>query len=426
MQTSKNMKLTTSVLLITLLLLPTQVSAQQRRGGARRSRPSGETVTPVSREDLERMNSAWACLYRAVKMGRLKSFGRDYEVQISLADEAVSQIEGATDTKQYKLLKSSLSYMRDAGTMGGYKYEGDELLRIQEKYNLGSTPKYEWANVILNLADNSLDELFRMLEKTPVAPSPARGISPEPQPRAGGTPAAKAPVARCSLTAANAPELRGFRLGMSLEQVHARLPGLRTEYYDVGPGSVYYNEKITDEFGFLVLKLDPVDFIRMAQDNIAVSDYDRRKYLSQDSISRTYYSQRPVAETMINTRRYPGFEGARQVALSFVDERIVTIRVNYDGSTQWGSLDEFVNKIAESLNLTGEWLAGRASYDERVETLDCGEVRVRVGFGGILESNAPFVELTDIKAAEIPAVRKAEKDGKQRREAEDRRKVFKP
>lgn len=426
MQTVHNMKLTTLFLLITLSLFPTQASAQQRRGGARRPRPSSEAVTPVSRDDLERMKGAWACLYRAVKMGRLKSFGRDYDVQISLADEFISQIEGASGTKQYRLLKSSLSYMKDAGTMGGHRYEGDELLRIQERYNLGSTPKYEWANVILNLADGSLDELFRLLEKTPVAPGPARGGLPEPPPRAEETPAAKAPVARCSLTTANAPELRGFRLGMSLEQVHARLPGLRTEYYDVGPGSVYYNEKIADEFGFFVLKLDPVDFIRMAQDSIAVSDYDRRKYLSQDSISRTYYRQRPVAETMINTRRYPGFEGARQVALSFVDERVAAIRVNYDGSTRWGSLDEFVDKIAESLNLTGEWSAGRASYDERAKALDCGDVRVKVGFGGILENNAPFLELTDVKAAELPARRKAEKEDKQRREAEERRKVFKP
>src|SRR5205823_14303018 len=43
---------------------------------------------------------------------------------------------------------------------------------------------------------------------------------------------------KCSLSIAQAPELRGFHLGMSMEEVKARFPQLRVE--DVSVHSAYY------------------------------------------------------------------------------------------------------------------------------------------------------------------------------------------
>jgi len=99
-----------------------------------------------------------------------------------------------------------------------------------------------------------------------------------------------------------APELFGFRLGMTLEQVTARVPQARFP--------------AADQLG--------------------------------------------VAKTTINPSFDPGFDqasfaGVRTVSMDFLDGKLTTLWIGYDGSFKWQKLDEFVAGAGKALGLPASW-----------------------------------------------------------------------
>lgn len=109
----------------------------------------------------------------------------------------------------------------------------------------------------------------------------------------------------CSLKLDQLPpaaELRGFHLGMTLEEVKTRVPQIR--------------------------------------------------FPSPD--------QTGVAKTTINPSYDPkfdqaSFEGVRTISLDFLDRRLETLWIGYDGTFKWQKLDEFVAGFAKALNLPPAW-----------------------------------------------------------------------
>jgi hypothetical protein len=100
----------------------------------------------------------------------------------------------------------------------------------------------------------------------------------------------------------NAPELRGFRLWMSFDEVRTRVPQVRF-------GS-------PDEFG--------------------------------------------VTRTSINPGYDPSFDQAsfadvRTVSLDFLDDKLTTLWIGYENSFKWPNVDEYVAGISKSLNLPAAW-----------------------------------------------------------------------
>src|SRR5256885_9406418 len=100
----------------------------------------------------------------------------------------------------------------------------------------------------------------------------------------------------------DAPELRGFRLGMTYDQVKARVP--------------------------------PIQFGRPDQFG--------------------------VAKTSINPSFGPQFDKAsfadvRTISLDFLDGKLVTLWIGYESTFKWQKLDEFVNGMSKSLNLPAAW-----------------------------------------------------------------------
>src|SRR5260370_32119982 len=108
----------------------------------------------------------------------------------------------------------------------------------------------------------------------------------------------------------DSPELRGFHLGMTYDQVKARVPIIQF-------GSA-------DQFG--------------------------------------------VAKTSINPYFDPRFESAgfadvRTISLDFLDGRLVTLWIGYQSTFKWTTLDELVPGISQCLNLPSKWPPKRGGLE---------------------------------------------------------------
>lgn len=148
-----------------------------------------------------------------------------------------------------------------------------------------------------------------------------------------------------------AQELRGFRVGMTVEQVSARLPKLQL--------------RPADEFGFTSLNIFP--------------DYE-------PGIDKT------------------AFEGVRTVSLEFLDGRVSSLWIGYDKSFKWQTVDEFVAGITTALKLPDAW---RSKFRSRL--LDCADFAVAVSPVG----ESPSIKITDESARALLDKRKAAKEDAQ-------------
>jgi len=163
--------------------------------------------------------------------------------------------------------------------------------------------------------------------------------------------AVSAQESRCTLKLAELPsisELRGFRLGMTSEQVKARLPKLH-----LNPA---------DEFGFTALNIFP--------------DY----------------------ETGIDKA---AFESVRSISLEFLDGRVSSLWIGYDKTFKWQTLDEFTAGMTTALKLPNSW---RTKF--RTRLLDCADFSVAV----IPVGESPSLKIIDEAAREALEKRKAAKE----------------
>jgi hypothetical protein len=153
-----------------------------------------------------------------------------------------------------------------------------------------------------------------------------------------------------------APELRGFRLGMTLEQAKTRVPQIV-----FGP---------TDEFGLSKTSINP--------------DFDSR-------IDKT------------------NFEDVRTVSLEFLDGRVTSLWLGYENSFKWKSTDEFVKGISRSLGVPNEW-----TTKGRAQQLKCADFELSVS----VIAGAPSLRIVDLPAAEtLVARRQAREDAAEAQEA---------
>jgi len=144
----------------------------------------------------------------------------------------------------------------------------------------------------------------------------------------------------------DAPELRGFHLGMTYDQVKARVP--------------------------------PIQFGRADQFG--------------------------VAKTSINPSFGPQFEKAsfadvRTISLDFLDGKLVTLWIGYENTFKWQKLDEFVSGMSKSLNLPAAWPPKRGGQELRCD-----------GFSVLASviAGSPGIRLTDEAAQETIANRREE------------------
>jgi hypothetical protein len=156
---------------------------------------------------------------------------------------------------------------------------------------------------------------------------------------------------KCTVKLAELPaatELRGFRVGMTAEQVKARLPKVKL--------------KSADEFGFTALNIFP--------------DYE-------PGIDKA------------------AFEGVRTVSLDLVDGRVFSVWIGYDKSFKWQTFDEFAAGISMALKLPNGW---RTKF--RTRLMDCADFTVAI----IPVGESPSLKITDNAAKELLNKRQAAKD----------------
>lgn len=199
-------------------------------------------------------------------------------------------------------------------------------------------------------------------------------------------PDAAGPMApKCDLKIAQAPELRGFRLGMPVNDLLNRFPGVKPIDRSYGTRPIVdYNS------GQIRFELYPVNY-------------------------RGGYSTTPVenmtTRSNINTNFFQGLEGIFQINLDFTDGHLTTLRIAYDDKIKWSSLEEFRARTAEALGLSDKWKAGNL--------LSCD------GFSIKADQTYPgmYIELKDVTTEQ--EFRKRQEEQK-RSEEEKRKETFKP
>lgn len=156
-------------------------------------------------------------------------------------------------------------------------------------------------------------------------------------------------TAQCTLKSdqlSDAPELHGFRLGMTPEQARARVPLIQFGH--------------ADEIGIIKTSINPL--------------YDPRF----DKVA---------------------FADVRTISLDFLDEKLTTLWIGYENTFKWQTVDDFVAGISKSLNLPAAWTAKRGG-----QQLHCEGFTIAVS----LIAGSPSVRLSDDAADETIATRREE------------------
>ncbi len=146
-----------------------------------------------------------------------------------------------------------------------------------------------------------------------------------------------------------APELSGFQLGMTKEQIKARVP--QTKFGRA------------DHFGVSKTTINP------------------------------YFD-----ETIDKTK----FQGVRSISLDLVDDKLTSIWIGFDETYKVRTTEEFVKLISQSLQVNGNW----SSYRSKGQQLRCADFQLIV----TTVAGGPSFRLLDIGAEDLVAERRQVKE----------------
>jgi hypothetical protein len=146
-----------------------------------------------------------------------------------------------------------------------------------------------------------------------------------------------------------APELLGFRLGMTRDQIKALVP--QTAFGR------------TDPFGVAKTTINP--------------HFDPK-------IDQTKY------------------QGVRSISLDLLDDRLTSLWIGYDETFQIKAIDEFVKVISKSLQLDGNW----TSWRSRGQQMRCADFQLFVS----TLAGGPSLRLLDFAADDTIAARRQAKE----------------
>ena len=118
-----------------------------------------------------------------------------------------------------------------------------------------------------------------------------------------------------------APELLGFRLGMTKDEIKARVPQTRFGH--------------ADDFGVSKTTINP-------------------------------YFDESIDKSKL--------ESVRSISLDLLDDRLTSIWIGYDETYKVQAVEDFIKSVSASLKLTGPWSAARG----RGQQLKCADFQVFV------------------------------------------------
>lgn len=146
-----------------------------------------------------------------------------------------------------------------------------------------------------------------------------------------------------------APELYGFRLGMTRDEIKTLVP--QTQFPK------------TDHFGVTKTTINP--------------HFDPK----------------------IDQKK---FEGVRSISLDLLDDRLTSLWIGYDETYKIKTVDEFVPAITQSLQVSGKW----SSWKSRGQQLRCADFQLIVS----TLAGGPSLRLLDFAADDTIAARRQEKE----------------
>ena len=146
-----------------------------------------------------------------------------------------------------------------------------------------------------------------------------------------------------------APELEGFKLGMTKDQIKERLP--------------------QSKFG----KADPF------------------------GVSKTTIN--PYFDDTIDKTKFPG---VRSISLDLLDDKLTSIWIGFDETYKVHTPEEFVKAISQSLQVNGTW----SSYKSRGQQLRCADFQLLV----TTVAGGPSFRLLDTAADDLVAERRQAKE----------------
>jgi len=210
---------------------------------------------------------------------------------------------------------------------------------------------------------------------------------------------------KCTLGLDRSPELRGFRMGMTQDQVLRRLPGVSVEK--------------PDKYGLARLRLSIIDTSGV----IKTSAHDKAV---QPDITAT---PEDGSAFVLDGLRFPDLKGVRKLQMRFIDGRLSYLQVAYDDSSKWESIDQFVEAVSTKLNLPRQWQApADASADGQDKELRCEAFAISASLDGDQADThvGPEIIVEDLAAWNVMSKRQTDTVEKTKREAEEKRKAFKP
>jgi len=147
-----------------------------------------------------------------------------------------------------------------------------------------------------------------------------------------------------------APELSGFHLGMTKEQIKARVPQTKFGH--------------TDHFGVSKTTINPY--------------FD-------ETIDKTKFQ-----------------EGVRSISLDLLDDKLTSIWIGFDDTYKIHTVEEFVKLISQSLQVNGNW----SPYKSNGQQLRCADFQLTV----TTIARSPSFRLLDTSADDLVAERRQLKE----------------
>jgi len=204
------------------------------------------------------------------------------------------------------------------------------------------------ANEITAILDRTLTgpEKFGTIEKSGETPDP-RGLNL----KEGDL--SKSGRLRCELSVDQAPSLRTFRLGLTVNQALSKLNGVTFRgSKDVLANNVSFTD-MQDDLGGLTITLKVVKKTNETTPAITF----------EDALSDARYT------AVLSSDTFPQFEGTTYINLWFLDNHLSTVSVEYDSDIKWKDVKEFSTKVANELSLYGTWESSKEDLEK--QTLDC-------------------------------------------------------
>lgn len=159
---------------------------------------------------------------------------------------------------------------------------------------------------------------------------------------------------------------------------------------------------------------------------LKANEFGRSQVVIVPGFSTESPKRLPDGTLVLHTLNHPELRDTSRTMVEMVDGKVSSVKVYYKKDVKWDSVDEFVNRTAEALNIPDGWQFPDGVTDYK--STFCSNFIVRAGIDSehYQEEKMPFVEVVDTMAHLEPGMREFRKRENENRKEEERRRTFSP